>query len=229
MKPLHKIDRRKKEVRELNKEYRKLLNARRELGYLDLPKPIRHGWFKHLALRDDVARRKDAPVFKEILAVCGIEIWGSDKKHADKVWTKKAIKEHAIQFPGIRKLHQKKYNKLSTKAKKWFDGFDWYWSSDEWNVKRYYCRVPRYYFKITYTKAFITKEQVVDPKIEKRLTEITQKLITNDYYNLDIRKSYKRKYFDPFYHRVSRRKIKIELTFYDEETFDQGVYKMVTW
>ena len=179
----------------MRKELRQLYTARFRLGYIKLEKPIKHGWFKHLTLRDDIARRKDASVFREILELSGIDIWGLDKKHADKVWDKQSRKDNGIQFPGIRKLNQRSYNKLSKKAQKWYEGFDWYWDPQKGNLKRYHCRVPRYFYKIAYTKAFITKKQVVDPKIEKRMSEIEQILISDEYYYLD-KSNYYYSYFE---------------------------------
>lgn len=230
MKPVNKIEKRKSEVRKLRKEYRDLYEAKFNLGYLDLEKPIRHGWFKHLTLRDDIARRKDALVFREILEASGIDIWGLDKKHADKVWDKQSRKDDTVQFPGIRKLHQKRYNKLSKKAQKWYEGFDWYWSSGEGNVKRYHCRVPRYFFKITYSRAFITKKRIVDPKIDKRIAEIQELLLSDKYYNYDqYNRKYRTKYMNDMYNRISRRKAKEALINFNEDSFDRMLYSVIVW
>lgn len=227
---LDKIDKRKHEVRKLRKELRDLYTASFNLGYIKLEKPIRHGWFKHLALRDDIARRKDASVFREILEVSGIDIWGLDKKYADKIWDKQSRKDNTIQFPGIRKLNQKNYNKLSEKAQKWYEGFDWYWTPAEGNVKRYYCRVPRYFFKITYTRAFITRKQIVDPKIDKRIAEIKGLLLSDRYYNYDqTNRRYRTKYMNDMYNRIARKRAKVALNNYDENTFDRRIYESIPW
>ncbi|MEL6557623.1 MAG: hypothetical protein AAFQ94_05520 [Bacteroidota bacterium] len=230
MKPLNKIDKCRSDVRKLRKELRQLYTARFRLGYIKLAKPIRHGWFKHLTLRDDIARRKDASVFREILEVSGIDTWGLDKKHADKVWDRQNRKDNTIQFPGIMKLNQKRYNKLSKKAQKWYEGFDWYWTPAEGNVKRYYCRVPRYFFKITYTKAFITRKQIVDPKIDKRIAEIEGLLLSNRYYNYDqYNRRYRTKYMNDMYNRILRKRVKTALSNYNEETFDRQIYGSILW
>lgn len=229
MRPFNIIEKRQKEVRKLNKEFYKLWDAKRNLGYIELEKPIRHGWFKHLTLRDDIARRKDATVFREILEASGIDVWGLDKKHADKFWDKQSRKDNTIQYPGLRKLSKEKYNKLSKQAQKWYEGFDWYWDSRMGNVKRYYCRVPRYFYKITYTKAFITKKQVVDPKIEKRMSEIKSILRSNEYYFLDISNYHYGREFNPMYNRILRRRTKTALVDYEEEAFDRLIYDRIQW
>jgi len=204
-----------------------LTKARRGLEYLTLEKPIRHGWFKHLTLRDYIARRKDAAVFGEILEVSGIDIWGRDKQHADKIWTKRAAREEGVQFPGFKKLHQNSFKKLSAKAQKWYEGFDWYWNPKRGNLKRYHCRVPQYYFKIAYTKAFITKMQVVNPEIEKRLDEIDKILTSREYYYCDVGNYGYRREFNPMFHRVTRRKMKRALLDYEEDDFDRRIYSTI--
>ena len=206
MRELNTIERREKEVRALKKERDKLYRALRELGYVSLEKPLRYGWYKHLVLRDDIARRKDAAIFQEILDVCGNDVWGRDKKQVEKSWDRENRINKYLQFPGFKMIEKIEFNKLSVKAKQWFDGYDWHWSVGYGFVKRYHCQVPGYYFKITYTKAFITKKRVVNPRIEKRIEEINEKLSTNEYYKYAINHY---KWISSFYHKRERQKAKL--------------------
>ena len=60
MRPMNKIEEKEALVRKIRKELIKLWKADSELGLIPLEKPIRHGWYKHLVLRKDIARREDA-------------------------------------------------------------------------------------------------------------------------------------------------------------------------
>ena len=214
---------REKRFRALSRERHQLLLASFSLGYLPLEKPLKHGWFKHLALRDDIARRKDASVFLEILKVSGMDIWGRDKKHADKVWNETSKQDKEVQFPGIRKLNQRAFDKLSPKAQKWYEGFDWYWCPFRGHIKRYYCRVPRYYFKLAYTRGYITKRKIVDPQLERRMAEVEAELQSNEYF--DSYTNYYRSSWRSFqHHKRVRRRVKQSLSAYDEEHFDRETY-----
>ena len=84
MKQANKIMLREREVRSIHAELDRWYSAKWDLGEYKLSKPIKNGWYKHLTLRDDVARRKDAYIFQNVLDIAGIWIWGRDKKHADK-------------------------------------------------------------------------------------------------------------------------------------------------
>lgn len=230
MRPSNIIEERQKEARRLMREMRKLWKARQDLGYIELDKPVRHGWFKHLTLRDDIARRKDAPVFRRVLELSGIEIWGRDKQHADKLWKSRQNRNGVVQYPGMRKLSQKHFKRLSPRVAKWYEGFEWHYRVGEGNTKRYYCRVPSYFFVPTYTKAYITKRQIVDPDIESRLSEIDRILTSNEYYGLYEWNYWHRRNDKPFnFHRRLRHRVKNALADYDEANFDRQVYQKIDW
>ena len=59
MKPKHVKGRRRKEARMLLKEQRLLHKKLWNLGYYELEKPIRHGWFKEVELTEKVERYKN--------------------------------------------------------------------------------------------------------------------------------------------------------------------------
>lgn len=229
MRMLNKYEVRAKEVRELIQERDQLYEAKYSLGYVKLAKPIRHGWFKHLELRDDIIRRMDAHVFQEILDKCGYDLWANDKVQLEKVWVRFHNRNNQVSYPGIRKISARVYRKLSVKAKKWFVGFDWYWSPNEGHVRRYYCRVPRYYFKIAYTKAYITKKQIIDPEIESRLKEIDEMLQNDEYIKYSGYLQYRKNWMPFHYHKRVRRNTIMVLRDYDDLEFDRRVFKDYHW
>jgi len=224
------IEERKKIVRKLEKESRRLWTAQSNLGYIILDKPIRNGWHKELKLRDDIAKRKDADLFKEILKVAGYKVWGRDIKHLEKVWTKERKKNHRIQYPGMRIITKYERNKLSYDAKKWLEGYDWYWTKEKGTVKRYRCKVPSHFFQLVYTRAFITKLKIFDPLIDSRLEEIEEKLLNQELYKYQYSEC--RHYLNwgnEDYNKRIRRKTKMALRNYDEDKYDKMLFRKVNW
>lgn len=225
MRALNSLELKKKELRALLNEQQRLWQAQANLGYIVLEKPIRHGWYKHLVLRDDVSRRSDAHIFQEILDRCGTECWGHDKAHADKVWDRFSRSNLEIQFPGIKKINSRVLSRLSPKARKWFLGYDWCWSRRHGFLKRYHCQVHRHYFKIAYTRAYITKRGIIDADIESRLEEIDSILKSNKYYALTKINGEGKWWMTFNHHKRVRRQLKVALSQYDEDNFDRLVFK----
>ncbi|MGB3463916.1 MAG: hypothetical protein WBA74_01545 [Cyclobacteriaceae bacterium] len=90
--------------------------------------------------------------------------------------------------------------------------------------------MPQYFFELTYTKAFITKKQIVDPDIESRIAEINQILASDEYYSLHKYNHHYKKGWLPFrYSRQIRHKVKNALQDYDESDYDRKVYNEVKY
>ena len=227
MKALNKKELIEKEVRALEKEERRLYEARSSLGYIELEKPIRHGWFKHLILRNDIANRHDAPVIQEILDKCGYDVWGSDLKHLESVWTRHLNKKRGIQFPGFKFLEESAHSKLSYQAKKWFVQFDWVWYYRQGYVRRYYCEIPRHFFDFTYSRAYITKRRIIDVEIEQRLAEIDAKLMSNKYYKHSYYVRYRERELPPDCHRKHRQRVRLALKDLTEDKLERIIYQPI--
>ena len=213
------IEHRIRAVKKLEKELDDVWTARRNLGYIELKKPIRNGWFRTFVLRDDVARSKMAKTYQEVLDAVICEIWGREKKYADKNWKEFFRNAHLYFFqrPGIKRLNSKKFDALSGKAKKCFRQI----KIKEYSSYRtfYVCTIPRYYFVVSYRRAYITKIKIISPVLESRYQEIFEKLETS---NLRSFSNYFGHHFG-FYeepHRGERKKVKDTLLQY-KNTFNQ--------
>ena len=201
------ITERIKFVKQLKKELKQIEMAQRELGYIYLKKPIRDGWFKTLKLRADIARSKKSKVYEEILAAVVVEIWGREKKYADKNWDKYFRGNNCrIQRPGIKRLNKTEFAKLSSSAKKYFVQLKIKWNSYYWI--RYSCRLPRYYFQFSYRRAYITRYKVTSPSLESREQEIMETLAQAELYRIYYNYG-SRLYHNPY--KGKRRKIKMAL------------------
>ena len=227
----NKFEQREILVRKIEHEIDRLCIASRNLGEVKLDKPIRDGWFKHLVLREDVARRKDADVYQEIIDVAGRWIWGSDKKVADKKWLDTERKKKNWQWAGLAYITKDKYNVLSPKAKKFFVEYEWKWTPWQGSLKRYYCLVPQHYYVPSYTRSYITHRKIVDSELHQRIDELSNRLLSNELYVLsdNVYKEPGGLWWRKLEERRMRRKVKKALRFYDEEKFDQelGYYNLI--
>ncbi|UTW61960.1 hypothetical protein KFE98_18405 [bacterium SCSIO 12741] len=167
---------RKEQVR-LNWEYRKL-------GYEPLENPVRHGWFKFLVLRDDIARRADATIFQEILDKCGYRIWAANKPLLHQYWEEYPMKNRNFLYPGIRKISPKTYRLLSEEAQKWFRKTVQSWSPWIGYRYQYHLLVPLYFFRPKMERAYITHRKVIDSDLDRRSDEIERLMLRPEYYDL---------------------------------------------
>lgn len=212
-------DLRLQEYRALDKELDELYEAQDNLGYYPLKKPIRHGWYKYLKLRDDVARRKDAYVFQNIIDVAGITIWGRKVEEVDQVWVKRNADHRRISLPGIRKLDRKEFQKLIPKAQRYFEGIEISHGSWLSGIIRYHCRVPKHYFEPTYKRAYITHRKIIDSEIESRIDQLENRLLRPEFYTHHHWHYPPERWLRKHWRRGKRRSVKTSLSKYDH-TFD---------
>lgn len=229
MKRLEIAEIRRKRVRAMEKELQRLFIAKRNQGFQMLEKPIKDGWFKHLALREDVTRRKDAQVFQEIIDRCGLEIWGSDKRQADKNWNRFHSRNNENGIPGLELLYGEKLVGISKKARMYFDGYDWQWMSYSGYVKRYFCKAPRHFFVTKYSKSYITKVNIIDPELNRRIDELESEFNENGLYQLRMSLPFHQRWKPYNYHGRKRKRVKDQLKKYDEMDFDYWSNKSVDY
>jgi hypothetical protein len=122
MKEVSKKKRNKQFIQEklLNKLKRKdeeINNDIRNQGWVELEKPIHHGFYIEYILRDDILRRDDAAAYQEALNVCMEKSWCKDDKFKHKDY--KTKKWYDI-LPKLHNISKEKYEQLSPSAKKFF-------------------------------------------------------------------------------------------------------------
>ena len=227
MRAAHKIKQKEHRARQIQQELTILCRARCNLGDVPLQKPIRNGWYKHLVMRTDISRRKDAHIFQEILDVCARWVWGSDKKMADKRWLHNIKHNRDWQWAGLAWITKDKYKLLSPKAKTYFVEYEWKWTPWQGSIKRYYCHVPKYYFVTAYEKAYITHRRVVDSQLERKIAELENQLLSNELYSYSWNATHywMNKWWRKRDTRKIRHRTKTALKAYDEEKYDQLVGK----
>ncbi|WP_431166669.1 hypothetical protein [Tenacibaculum halocynthiae] len=181
MKPKHIKEQRQKAIRIIRKRQREIYQKIRELGYIKLKEPIRHGWFKEIVITENVERYKNKAAILELYDCIEKSFWGRTKEKADKQWFHK-ISKHLIykEFPTISK---KQFNRLTYKAQAMCTVFS-FRSENKKIKKRFYIRIPKGAYKIKYTRAYITHSKRIDPELESELDLLEQQLYKSGYYEI---------------------------------------------
>ncbi len=227
MKSFNSKEERRKVVRQIQKELRLLKRAKSELEPVPLEKPIRNGWYKHLILRDDIARRKDADLYQEILNVGAQWVWGNTKKAANKKWDRYVIENKEWIWPGFACIDSDQHKSLPEKAKQLFYKYELSWSSWRGRSVRYYCLVPSYYFKIVYSKAYITHLQLIDSELQQRVDKLEANLVSNLLYSYswNVNRGWMTSWERRLMNRKIRHRANTALQNYDERHFDLAIGK----
>ena len=212
---------------EKEKEYLRLLSrlsdnhlAQRNLGYVQLETPVPHGFTASFILRDDVARREDAWVFKAILKACARSAWRRKNDFISVKRKRKGEKDgkyHPNQYPHFVHLTEDKYLGLDPKCRKWFDV-----EVDKWGSKWYFLNIPNFFFEIKVVRHYRTKAKLIDNVLLQEEAEIENKLLHFHgckYYNwmTSAPKSYRR-----FYHKADRMQTKSAMRSIINEDKDEG-------
>lgn len=231
MRPPNIKEQRLSHMRQAEKECSKLYLARFNLALIPLEKPIRYGWYRHLELRDDILRRKDAAVFQEILNVCGSEQWGKTKLEIDDQWERITWCKDYWQWPGFRRIGKRAYRKLSVRAKKYFVKYEVHWNPWQGSVKRYYCHVPEYFFVPKYTKAYVTHLQSVDSELDSKIAKLNNELLSDDLYDISRRgkSDWPNKWMRKRNARRIRHRVRTALILYDEDRYDACMGKALDY
>ena len=185
MKPVNIKTTRQKEVRRLRKRQSKIRTLNRDLGYIELDKPIRHGWYKEIIITEKADRYKNTPAILEIYDKTERYYWGRTKEKAEKKWLDQTSK-HLIynDFPTISK---KQFNKLSFKAQCLCTAFQFRNNFKKLKI-RFYIRLPKGAYRIKHARAYITHRKRIDPLLDSEWDLIAQQLEKPEYYT--IAKSY---------------------------------------
>ena len=181
MKPENIKGQRQKEVRRLLKRQRNIWKLQRELGYIELKEPIRHGWYKEIVIKENVERYKNRAAILEIYNKIEAFYWGKTKEEAEKKWLNKTSK-HLI-YKAFPTLSKRQFNKLSYKAQCLCTAFQYRNERKKLKV-RFYVRIPKGAYGIKYTKAYITHRKRIDPLLESEDDFIDSQLQRKGYYNI---------------------------------------------
>ncbi len=200
MKPPHIKAKKEKEFRKILKRQYELYKAIRDLGYIKLEEPIRHGWYRELVITHGISKYKHAEEYLEVYNKIQTDFWGKTKEKAQEAWDRKcSLYMLSKDKPTISK---KQFNRLSDEAKHICVPFRYKTRSRNWKT-RFYVNFPKGCTKIKFTKAYITHRKRIDPNLQSELNFLQGELLKPKLYELDSKgywnrwdrmsKSFKRK------------------------------------
>lgn len=181
MKPPHIKGQREKEFRRIHNKIRKIDQEIRNLGYIKLEKPIRHGWYKEIIITENVERYKHSKEIKEVYQKIRSFYWGITKEKAQKAWDRD--RSQYMLAKDKPTISPKSFRKLSRKAKALCVLFRYKDVKTNRYKKRFYVNLPQGCTEIKYTRAYITHRKRIDPTLMSESDLLYQRLLRSEYYN----------------------------------------------
>lgn len=144
----------------------------RKLPLKPLDKPIQKGWNVFIDLRDDIKRRQDYPILKQILDIVYKGRSGYIKKPEHIRMIRKGEKgyyangtngQYWVDFsPKPKYIHRREYEKMSELQQKYFCK-----THDLWNREHYVLNFPNYYFVLKVKPNILTHYIEKGSELEK--------------------------------------------------------------
>jgi len=186
---LDKHEARHKQYVALLKEYNSLIREKYNTPWISLDRPYQDGWKLVIELRDDISRRADASMLQQALALVAHSGVTKNPKTVSKVRSLRKLNDVIRMMtppkgqvwsrsigspPQLGRLTTKQYDQLSEKLKSYFmHGLDYVALRWGGKPKEFYeLSLPSYYLVVKVKPAIVTHIKKVDPKVEKRITEI---------------------------------------------------------
>lgn len=181
MKPPHIKKQRQREVRRLLNRQWEICKLQRALGYIELEKPIRHGWYKEIVITEKADRYKNKAAILELYDIIERYYWGRTKEEAEKKWLNQTSKY--LIYKGFPTLSKKQFNKLSYKAQCLCTAFQFRNDRKKLRV-RFYIRIPKGAYRIKHARAYITHRKRIDPNLISENDFIDSLLQRKGYYSI---------------------------------------------
>jgi hypothetical protein len=167
-----------KELISIWKKKNRLMQGKRALNLVELPKPERWGYKRFFVLREDVAKSREAAFFQGILKLIQSTIISRDKKFEYKDYKTKT-KKPIMQY--VKDIDLRSWNKLIAEGKltdKQQSFFERKWKNNPGNKGGYWVyefKKP-WVFELRKQPHYITHRILLDPKLESELTELENRI-----------------------------------------------------
>ena len=229
MKPPHKKAQIEKEFRKILKRHSELQRQRRALGYVELEKPIRHGWFKTIELTPLVERYKNRKVIKEVFKKIRTSYWGATKEKARQHWDQD--RSRYMLSKDKPTLSRKSYNKLSDQGKDLCTFFRYKDPITRKYKGRFYVNLPAGCFKIRYRRSYITHYRIIDPEIEAELDWLSSQWLKPGFFELISRGYWNHwdRMFMSYERKAETHRIKGRLSQYRNAVISEDLKENISW
>jgi hypothetical protein len=185
VKPPHKKAQREKEFRKNLERQSELHRQQRALGYIELEKPIRHGWFKTIELTASVEQYKNRNAIKEVFKKIITSYWGATKEKARQCWDQDRSRYMLAKDKPT--ISRKSYSQLSDQGKDLCVFFRYKHPITRKYHGRFYVNLPVGCFKIKFKRSYITHRRIIDPEIEAELDWLRSQWMKPGFFELSSR------------------------------------------
>lgn len=182
MKPVNTKEKRIREVRRMLKRQRQIWKEIRNLGLIELKKPIKHGWYKEIVITNRIELYKNQTTILEVYDKIEKYVWGKTKEKAHYKWQEQTSRYFI--YKDVPTLSKRQYNKLSYAAQCLCVPFQFYTERKKLRT-RFYLKIPKSAYKIKLTRAYITHRKRIDPNLLSELDFISKQLNKKGYYNIN--------------------------------------------
>lgn len=185
---LNKYETRYKSFLKMEKRYNELFNEIHKLPLRELKTPYQKGWVITYRLRDDISRRQDVQIIKDVLeAGWNKELYVKDieavkaVRHGKKSYTTKH-KDINGKFvscdlrPQRKLINKKTYDELPDKIKAYFYLDTTHESYKKYGREYYYAVLPQYYLELKVRPNMITHERLKGGHLEEEYEFLKYKL-----------------------------------------------------
>lgn len=180
---LNKQDKDYKEYLKLSREYSNVTDAIRAIPYKDVV-PYQRGWVLTFDLRDDISRRKDAPMLRKLLHDTHHAFTTTSVNLVRRVRQLKGLPEimgdplfaKETTYRGFKSLVREAYYlSLSPEERKYF------YESTEYTYYRgkgkfYRCDIPRHWIICKIKPNMITRARGIDGELESKYHKLREQL-----------------------------------------------------
>lgn len=206
--------------------------AQQNLGWIQLDNPIHDGYVSYLVVREDIAMRDDAWVFKEIAHKFGTSCYA--KKAGNLLFPvrkkrnrKKSKLEIVHKNPRIKEISKREYDLLAPQVRKFFIKWN---AIFPWKGETYGCTLPYFYFERKAEKYWITHAKIIDEILlqeEAELeAEIRQKYY-GDYNNRSAPKGFRKELNKR--QKAKAKQVLYNLIFKEKDKEFEDNYKSARW
>jgi hypothetical protein len=145
-------------------------DAIRNQAWIELDKPIAHGWNAEWGLRADIERSPEGPILQYLIDEYGRSIWSRRKDFKEKEWRSKKWVDITPYFRGIDEYD---YEVLDRRIKKYFV-VD-YKNSSLWRT-RYKIYIDPWKLVLKKSRSYITHYKEHDEILEQIKAELDKEL-----------------------------------------------------
>lgn len=197
-----KYEKKYKEYIQKVKRLDEIRNLIMKAPLVELKEPYQRGWEIYVDLREDIKRRKDADLIRQVLRFITHPKYTRDPNLVSAIRKSKSYPEKFVDvnynpLPSLQPISEITYQKLPDNLKRVFYLTLEYNRFTKSYIKRYYTTYPSYFFVLRTRKNIITHRKDINPDLESERDELYRWLYDSGRYFKGHSRTWRRdKYYE---------------------------------